>query len=81
MSQTTLDKITEQIRDLFDEYEGPVTRETSAADIPQWDSLAHVQLIVMVEQATGVRFTTTEIQDFQTLGDMVDTVERKQGPQ
>ncbi len=81
MSQTTLDKITEQIRDLFDEYEGPVTRETSAADIPQWDSLAHVQLIVMVEQATGVRFTTTEIQDFRTLGDMVDTVERKQGPQ
>lgn len=81
MSQTTLDKITEQIRDLFDEYEGPVTRSTSAADIPQWDSLAHVQLIVMVEQATGVRFTTTEIQDFLTLGDMVDAVERKQGPQ
>lgn len=81
MSQTTLDTITEQIRDLFDEYEGPVTRATSAAEIPQWDSLAHVQLIVMVEQATGVRFTTTEIQDFLNIGDMVDAVERKRGPQ
>lgn len=77
MSQTVFDQIVEVMRDLFDEYEGPISRETSASDIPQWDSLAHVQLIVMVEQEAGVRFSTAEIESFRSLGDLVDTVERK----
>lgn len=73
----TLAKVTEAIRDLFDDYDGPVTRETSAADISDWDSLANVQLMVMVEQATGVQFTTAEIQNFKNVGDLVDAVDSK----
>jgi acyl carrier protein len=73
----TLSKVAEAIRDLFDDYEGPVTRETSAADIEQWDSLANVQLMVMIEQSLGVRFTTAEIQGFKNVGDLVDGVDSK----
>ena len=77
MSDTTLDRLTTLMRDLFDEYDGPVTRETRARDIPQWDSMAHVQLLVMSEQLFGVRFASSEIDGLKSLGDLVDTIDRK----
>ena len=77
MAQETLDQITAILRDVFDEYEGPITRETTAKDIPQWDSLAHVQVMVLIEKAAGIRFATSEIQGLTSLGDLVDLIDQK----
>ena len=52
----TFAKVEELIRDLFDEYDGPVTRDLTAKAVPQWDSLGHVQLMVLIEQTYGIRF-------------------------
>jgi acyl carrier protein len=73
----TMDQITTIVRSVFDEYEGPVTRELSAPDVPQWDSLAHVQFMVMVEQETGIRFATKEIRKFANIGELVDAIDEK----
>ncbi len=78
MPEVTLDRIAALMRDLFDEYDGPITRTTTARDVAQWDSLAHVQLLVMVEQAFRVRFASREIDGLKCLGDLVDAIERKQ---
>ena len=71
--QAILDQVAEIIRDLFDEYEGPVTMETTANDVAQWDSLSHVRLMVMIEMELGVHFSTSEMQSFKNLGDLVRT--------
>lgn len=60
------------MRDLFDEYDGPVTLQTTANDVPQWDSLSHVRLMVLIEMELGVRFSTSEMQGFRNLGDLVN---------
>ena len=72
-----LAKLDGLIRDLFDEYEGPVTRSLKATDVPKWDSLGHVQLMVLVEQMFGVRFSAGEIGNFRDVGDLVDEIGRK----
>jgi len=54
-------------RDLFDEYDGPVVASLTAADVEQWDSLANVQLMVMVERAFGARFSTNDVIDLGNL--------------
>jgi acyl carrier protein len=77
MSNATLERISELMRDLFDDYLGPITRDTTARDVPQWDSLAHVQLLVMIEQAFGVRFASNEIHGLKCLGDLIDAIDRK----
>jgi len=77
-STTTLTKLEEIVRTLFDEYEGPVTPELSAADVEQWDSLANVQLMVLVERGFQIRFTNDEISGLRNLGDLASLVERKQ---
>jgi acyl carrier protein len=72
-----LEEVTQIVRDLFDEYDGPVTRTLSARDVAQWDSLANVQFVVLIEQALGVRFNTDEIGTFHNLGDLLDAVAKK----
>ncbi|GAB5351458.1 MAG: acyl carrier protein [Altererythrobacter sp.] len=75
--QALLDQVTAIIRDLFDEYEGPVTMETTANDVAQWDSLSHVRLMVMIEMELGVHFSTSEMQSFKNLGDLVRAAEKQ----
>jgi len=70
--QDDLEKMTAIIRDLFDEYDGPVTRGLSARDVAQWDSLANVQFVVLVEQAFGIRFHTREVGQFKNIGELLD---------
>ncbi len=50
---------------------------TSAKDIPEWDSITHVLLIVAVEKRFGVKFTAAEIQSLQNVGELVALIERK----
>ena len=72
-----LQKMTVIVRDLFDDYDGPVTRDLSARDVAQWDSLANVQFVVLVEQAFGIRFHSREVGQFKNIGELLDVVASK----
>jgi acyl carrier protein len=63
--------------DVFDAEDLKITRQSTAADVPGWDSLMHVRLILEVEKAFGVRFTTSEVASLANVGELVDAVERK----
>lgn len=65
------------IRDLFDEYDGPVTAALTANDVEAWDSLSNVQLMVMVERAFGIRLATTDVGAIENLGALADLVIRR----
>jgi acyl carrier protein len=66
-------------RAFFDDYDGPISRETTAKDIPGWDSLANVQLMVLMEQSFGIRFATGEITRLDKLGDLVELISERKG--
>ena len=51
-------KLHEIFLDVFDLDELELTDETSANDIEEWDSLSHIQLIVAIEKAFGIKFTS-----------------------
>ena len=72
-----LEKITAIMREFFDEYDGPIENETNAADIDQWDSLANVQFMVLIEQSFKLRFATNEITHLKDLGELVGLVCQK----
>jgi acyl carrier protein len=78
--QDDLEKITAIVRDVFDDYEGPVTRDLSARDVAQWDSLTNVQFFVLVERAFGIRFHARELAQLKNIGDLLDMVAIKLGP-
>jgi acyl carrier protein len=76
--QDEMEKITAIIRDLFDDYDGPVTRDLSARDVEQWDSLANVQFVVLVEKAFGIRFLAREVGQFKNIGELLDMAAARQ---
>ena len=64
-------------REVFDDESLSIERGTSASDIPEWDSLMHVTLIVNVEREFGVRFASSEIAGLQNVGELLDLIQRK----
>jgi acyl carrier protein len=64
-------------RDVLDDPNLQITRESSAQNVPGWDSLAHINLISCIEQEFGVRFALGELADLQNVGEMIDLMERK----
>ncbi len=68
-------KLNEIFEDVLDLDETPnLTDETSADDIEEWDSLSHIQLIVAIEKAFKLKFTSSEILKWKNVGEMVDTM-------
>lgn len=69
-------KLNEIFEDVLDLDETPeLTDATSANDIEEWDSLSHIQLIVAIEKAFGLKFTSLEIMKWNNVGEMVNTME------
>jgi acyl carrier protein len=50
---------------------------TTAAMVPGWDSLKHVQLVMAVEEAFGVRFRALEVIRLRNVGELQALIDRK----
>lgn len=71
------EKLSEIFIDVLDLDEVELTDETSANDIEEWDSLSHIQLIVAIEKAFGIKFTSLEIMKWRNVGEMVNSMEER----
>jgi acyl carrier protein len=57
--------------EVFDDETIEVTPQLTAKDVDGWDSLTNVRLILSVEKAFKIRFTTSEIGNLENVGDLV----------
>lgn len=67
----------EVFRDVFGADAPEPRPEFTAEDVDGWDSLNHVRLIIAVERAFAVRFSTREISGLKNVGDLVAVIEKK----
>jgi acyl carrier protein len=72
-----LSKLNELIRDVFGEDDVVATDETTADDVAGWDSSNHVRLIIAIEEAFKVTFTTDEMLAPENVGELVDLIASK----
>lgn len=72
-----LTKLTNVFQEELDNEEIVLNADTTADDVEEWDSLSHIQLIVAVEKAFGIRFTSSEIQSWNNVGEMADSIASK----
>lgn len=53
--------------------------ETVASEVPGWDSLNHVNVILAVEKHYNIRFKNMEILRLQSIGDLQKLINSKLG--
>jgi len=64
---------------VFDDDQLLVARDTGRLDVADWDSVAHVKLILSLEEEFGIRFSEDEVSSMQTVGDLLDAIETHKG--
>ena len=72
-----LTKVQEIFREELELDDLVLTDETTADDVEEWDSLSHVQLVVALEKAFNIKFTSREILSWDNVGDLVDCIGKK----
>jgi acyl carrier protein len=75
--QEILAALTDVFQDVFDDPDIVITRTTSAADIPHWDSFNNMNIILGIEMKLGVRFSTGDIEKMSNVDDLVSAVSTK----
>lgn len=60
--------------DYFDDDSLTLTHSTTASDIEEWDSLAQVGLLVMIEKKFKLEFTVQEVSELNNIGDMCELI-------
>jgi acyl carrier protein len=70
-------KLTDVFHDVFDDDSIVVTPELNADDVDEWDSLAHVRLVLAVEKKFGLKFSAAEVARLKNVGEFATLIQTK----
>lgn len=76
-NEETLNKVNIIFKDVLENDELEIKADSTANDVHEWDSLSHIQLIVAIEKFFKIRFTSSEINNFQNVGEMCVGITKK----
>lgn len=74
--QQIFDTVQNIFRENFDDDSIVLTRETTADDIEDWDSLEQINLLTAIGEQFGIKFTLDDVRDLSNVGDILDLVAR-----
>jgi len=77
MNNIIMSKLTYIFRDVLDDESIVIDNLTTASDIDGWDSLAHIRLVLTVEQSFKVKFSAKEVNGLKNVGEFVSLIETK----
>jgi acyl carrier protein len=70
-------ELTDIVRSVLDDPGVTLTENTAAQDVPGWDSMAHIAVIVEAECRFGITFAAAEIGSLQRVGDLARLIQSK----
>jgi acyl carrier protein len=76
-SNTIYKQLSGVFAEVFDDEAIVLTPAMTAEDVDGWDSLNHIRLIVSVERAFNIKFSTPEIGKLKNVGELVDLIASK----
>lgn len=71
------EKLAGTFRDVFDDNNIQISSQTSASDIENWDSFNHINLVLAIQASFGIKFSSSELESMENVGDIVMLIQRK----
>lgn len=69
-------RLEELFRNVFHDQQLTLTDETSATDIPEWDSVAHINLMFTIEYEFSVQFAGNELAEMKSIRELKEYLAR-----
>jgi len=60
------------IEDMMEMEEGTITGDTVLADVEEWNSMAKLSLIVLMDEEFSKKLSSNQIKEFKTIQDILD---------
>lgn len=71
------ERLNKVFQDVFDDESITVNEKTTSADIEEWDSLEHINLVIAIETEFGMKFTLGETTSMKNVGEMVTIIAKR----
>ena len=71
------EKLQKVFRENFNDDKLVIKDSMNADDIEEWDSLSHISLIVSTEEVFGIRFSHSEIEKLNNIGEFKTLISSK----
>lgn len=79
-----LEGIQDAVRNVLGDNRLTLQLATHATDVAGWDSMAHINIVIAIEELFGIRFSSSDLaamrKDGHTIGDLVDRISNRVGP-
>jgi acyl carrier protein len=76
-SETVYASLTNIFHDVFDDDNIVLSPEMTAEDVPEWDSLSHVRLIIAIQHKFGVSFSAAQASNLRNVGELVEHIQSR----
>lgn len=63
-------------REVFDDDELAILDSSSKDNIMEWDSVAHVKLVLAIEDTLNIRFSLDEVTLISSVGDFKESINK-----
>ena len=70
-------EVNEIFKEVLDDESIVLNYESNSDNIDDWDSLAHIQLIVAIEKKYKIKFTAKEMVSWKNVGEMTENIVEK----
>ena len=70
-------RLTEIFQSVFDDDFITATPALSAKNVDRWNSLTHIRLMLTIERAFKVKFSTSEMGKMENVGDLVTIIKAR----
>ena len=73
----SISKVQNIFQEIFEDPKLYIAPAMTAKDVANWDSFNHINLILALEEAFNVRFTTAEMAQMSNVGELVVILAKK----
>jgi acyl carrier protein len=76
---STLSSLNLIFQEVFDDPYLVVHPQTTPDDLPDWDSVAQVKLVLAIEDSFAIRFTSDELSNIHSVGGFMSAIAKLRG--
>ena len=70
-------KLSSIFHDVFDDDELVLRPDMTADEVPEWDSLSHIRLVLTIQQKFGVKFSAAQTTNLKNVGELVALIQSR----